>query len=759
MVRCPEQGEIFTEYEKEFLLEQQYLDKTCSFIKENLEREEASCANEKEDIISARKEMWENVSFRGGFDNAVEAHQALELIQAQSARYDASHKRIDHYKQALACPYFARINFTEAGFESEPAEKIYIGLSNIQDEDSYEAYVYDWRTPIASLFYRYETGDAEYEAPSGIIRGNISLKRQYDIQDSKLNYFFDSDLNIMDDILRDALSHNASLQMKSIVETIQRQQDMIIRDTQNELLFVQGVAGSGKTSVALHRVAFLLYEGVTQKIYANNIVIISPNNLFGSYIANVLPELGEENIASLTFEALFTKVCGRGIQVIPRSRLLEQMVCASAEEERTLLHQSVEFFSSHTFTQIIDRYVTHYVRKMIPYTDLYYDGKLLETREEMSAFVQKVCRKTTPAQALNLLEKRLWTQIHKIRRENRLNDLVSFSATFPEHLYDNKTFGRYLSIKESLRLKHQIKAFTTLDGMKIFQSLIHDKELFFRLAKGLALPENINKLLEEAQKRLEGSCDSLFYQDAIPFLYLYLKLFGTSLFSDICQVVLDEAQDYYPIHFAILSQLFPESRYTIMGDYNQTIEKKEGPEFYQQAEEILHKKSSRLITLNKGFRCSYEINEFSRRFLPESFEMESFDRHEQEPIVEQMSDEAAEADRIAELSDSYLKEGLGSVGIICKTNDQAKRLYSMLKGKLPVHLVDADQREMFSGIMLLPVYMAKGLEFDAAILCGVTKENYCNAFDKQLLYVSCTRALHRLAVLYTGEPSEYLKLK
>lgn len=158
------------------------------------------------------------------------------------------------------------------------------------------------------------------------------------------------------------------------------------------------------------------YEGVTQKLYANNIVIISPNNLFGSYISNVLPELGEENIESLTFEALFSKACSTDFRLIPRSQLLEQMVCANTKKERELLHESVEFFSSETFAQILERYISYYIRRMIPYTDLYYNGKLLETREEMSAFVQKACRRAPLDGALKLLEKRLWTQIHKVRR-------------------------------------------------------------------------------------------------------------------------------------------------------------------------------------------------------------------------------------------------------------------------------------------------------------------------------------------------------
>lgn len=745
------------EYEKEFLLEQEYLHKTCSFIQENLTREEAACADEKDQIISARKEMWETVSFRGGFDNAVEAHQALESIQAQSARYDAAHKRIDHYRQSLNCPYFARIDFTENGFENEPAEKIYIGLSTVQDEDSYETFVYDWRTPIASLFYRYETGKAEYQAPMGAIQGNISLKRQYEIKDSTLNYFFDSDVNIMDNMLREALSHNASLQMKSIVETIQRQQDMIIRDTLNELVCVQGVAGSGKTSVALHRVAFLLYEGVTQKLYANNIVIISPNNLFGSYIANVLPELGEENIASLTFESLFSKTCETNFTILPRTQLLENMVCADTQKERNLLHSLVEFLSSELFVQMIDRYVSHYIRRMIPYTDLYYDGKILETKEEMNAFIQKACHRAPLYGALKLLEKRLWTQIHKVRREKRLADLQSFSGTFVQHLYDKKQFGRLLSIKESTRIKHQIRAFTTLDSTKMFCDLLCNRDLFYRMAKGLNLPENIEEIRAMAVQQLNNSSDKIPYQLAMPLLYLHLSLFGTDHFQDIRQVVVDEAQDYYPLHFYILKKLFPSARYTVMGDYNQTIEKQESPQFYEDTARILNKKSSCLITLSKGFRCSYEINEFSRRFLSSSTEMESFDRHEQAPLIEQADSLQAMADRIVELSQEYLKDGFESIGLICKTQKQTRKLYSLLKDRLPVHLMNTDGKEIFSGIMLMPVYMSKGLEFDAAVICGADDKNYRTPFDRQLLYVSCTRALHRLAILYTDKPSKYLQ--
>ena len=458
----------------------------------------------------------------------------LESIQAQSGRYDAAHKRIDHYRQSLESPYFARVDFTESGYEFSPPEKIYIGLFTVQDEDSYETYVYDWRTPIASLF----------QAPSGVIKGEVSLKRQFEIQDGKLSYFFDSDVNITDGMLREALSHNASPQMRSIVETIQRQQDRIIRDMQNEALFVQGVAGSGKTSVALHRVAFLLYEGSTQKLYANNIVIISPNNLFGSYIANVLPALGEKNVQSLTFEALFAKVYPSGRQpVLPRNQLLEELV---TQPEDSMLHQSVNFFFSETFVRILDRYVSYYMRRMIPYTDLYYDGVLLETRQEMAAFVRKACGRAPLAGALELLEQRLWTAVHKRRREHRLEKLQTFSGTFVQHLYDKKQFGRLLSIKEHARIKRQIKAFTTLDSLALYRRLLRDHNLFFRLAKGLELPANAGELLTLAEGRLAQHGQPLHYLDAMPLLYLHLRLFGSEGLQDIRQVVVDEATTTRP---------------------------------------------------------------------------------------------------------------------------------------------------------------------------------------------------------------------
>ncbi len=242
------------EYEKDLKIEINYLEQTLAVAKHNLKQEQDGIAVKKEKIIALRRDMYENTSHSSDdFDKLSEMIQYNTPLQLQTYDYVETGKRIERYKKQLKSPYFARIDFIEEGFDKE---SIYIGLGDLTDDETFKTYVYDWRVPLASLFYRYEPGKVSYEAPSGTIKGEVTLKRQYEIVDGKLLFFFDSSVNIMDDILKKALSGNTSSKMKTIVETIQREQDIIIRDLENDLVIVQGVAGSGKTSVALHRVAF-----------------------------------------------------------------------------------------------------------------------------------------------------------------------------------------------------------------------------------------------------------------------------------------------------------------------------------------------------------------------------------------------------------------------------------------------------------------------------------------------------------------------
>lgn len=287
-------------YHKDYIEEQEYLVNTIQHISQELDKELVVLEGRKAELIKLRKEMWENtVHFTSDFERLTEVNQYLSSLESQTAGYDSTLKQIEKYRRLLSSPYFGRFDFSEG--ESEECEKIYIGIHNVIDMKEQNILVYDWRAPISSIYYEYELGEAEYSTPQGRATGKVQLKRQYKIREGKLQYFFDSSITIDDEMLQQALCRSSSPKMRNIIETIQKEQNAIIRDTENELLIVQGVAGSGKTSIALHRIVFLLYQGLNTKLNSNNIIIISPNEVFSDYISGVIPELGEANVDRITF--------------------------------------------------------------------------------------------------------------------------------------------------------------------------------------------------------------------------------------------------------------------------------------------------------------------------------------------------------------------------------------------------------------------------------------------------------------------------
>lgn len=724
--------------------EASYLERTKQVLTQTLAQEKTAVSGQYEDVLEAKREFLDN-AMAGKY---MDANQYLESIQMKASTQQATVQRIKRYEDSMNSPYFARVDFKESGY---PAEKIYIGLHSVSDEENYETYVYDWRAPVSSIFYRYELGPAEYAAPVGMIRGEISKKRQYEIKNGELCYYFDSSINIQDEILRDVLSHNASPQMKSIVETIQRQQDEIIRDTDHELLMVQGVAGSGKTSVALHRIAYLMYQGLNQSLNAQNVLILSPNALFGRYIANVLPELGEEAILSVTFEEIFRRNVHWDGSLETKNDFIEALTSSLSDDEKTEKRERTAFFASPEFCVILDHYLK-YVKAHIPFEDIDYNGKIMMNRRQMSDFLYSSNRTVPVEKALQLISNRIWDAIH-LERKERMEKLVAFYRPTNEHRYDYRQYARYTSIRESTRMKHRIAAFTTLDYPQLFRRLLTDRSLFCRMAKGLALPHNWEQHLDATlsamnQKKLE-------YGTALALMYLKQGLSGGS-YPHIKQVVVDEAQDYYPLHFQILASLFPNARFTVLGDVNQAIEKEASLSIYDEFSKALNKKSSALITLNKGFRCSYEISKFSERFLETRFPVEAFDRHGKEPEVVKAKDSTDLAKKIAAAVHSCKEDGCESIAIICKTMERAQKLFSEIKSFVDCKVV-SDHSKGISGVSILPLYLAKGLEFDAAILDEVNVENYHSPLDKKLLYVCSTRPLHRLDVFYTGKPSPFLK--
>lgn len=740
-------------YEDEFIIENSYLQQTIDLIKHQLSAAQEKNQKDKNALISSSRDMWENASHSASdFDRVAELSQYLQPIAGDISLYESGTDKIQSLKRMLHTPYFARIDFKRD--DEDIFDKIYIGRSTLIDERTDDIYVYDWRAPIASLFYRFETGKVYYEAPVGTIAGEVNLKRQFEIKNGILEYFFDADVQIVDEFLRKMLSKNTSSKMKTIVETIQKDQDIVIRDMNNDLLMVQGVAGSGKTSIALHRVAYLMYQGLASKLSSSNIIILSPNTLFEQYISNVLPELGEENVVTVVFEDFCKAILKGGYpRFQTRNELLEELITCDDLLQKSIMKSSMQFKSSKEFIEILNRYFKDLEHRKIDFTDVYYDGQCIANGNLLKAKVLNGNKNIPLALRLKQLEQSILETVHKMRK-NRLIKLEDFVGNFTEHIFDAKEFARMISIYESTVLIKNIRKFTEIYYLKFYKQLFSDKAYFYGLANGIELPENIEEILDFTNYNLQS--DYLQYEDALSLTYFILKLNGYSEYKDIKQLVIDEAQDYYPIHFEILKILFDKARFTVLGDINQTIEKHESLSLYDELQAILKKEKSTLITMSKSFRCTNEIINYSAKFVQPYIDIKSFSRNGEQPEVYFAENHSKFDDLLIDEVLLCKEKGYQSIGLICKSQRDASALYCSLKEKLDIQLITSDSMIDIKGIFIIPVYMAKGLEFDAVLICDADNEHYVTEDDKKLLYIACTRALHRLNLFYIGEISPLL---
>ena len=707
--------------------EEKRLAQTISLAEEQLKQAKEAADKKKSEIIEAKKDVRENTEHgitslytSDGFEALVELSQYINPVTDKIIDYEEEEHKILLLEKMIKSPYFARIDFK---FDDEDEfEKIYIGRSSLRKNSYQEMYVYDWRSPIASVFYRFMTGEAFYDAPCGRVTGELNLKRQYEIKNGKLEYFFDSDVQIVDEFLRQLLSQNTTAKMKAIVETIQHEQDVVIRDMENDLLMVQGVAGSGKTSIALHRAAYLMYQGLQTKLSANNIMIISPNSIFEQYISNVLPELGEDNVISSVFEDILSELLnGRKIQ--SRNDFLENLIVNSKYKE--ISRNSIEFKTSSFFREILDQFLIDIPRQWIEFEDVYYEGKCVVSGQILKDKI--LGRPETPL---------------GIKLE-QLEDYIL------EQIFGT---GKGRGHKEEKNLiKQEIQKFIKIDIVELYKILFSNEAYFYSLLQNSNLSQGIKSIWEYTRENLEA--DRLYYDDAIAIAYLYLKIYGTNKYKNIKQVVIDEAQDYYPLQYEIFNLLFSNAKFTILGDMKQTLAKKEDISFYEQIQKILNKKKSSLIMLDKSFRCTNEILNFSLKFIEKSSQIKSFNRNGDSPKVYIADNSEIFIDEIVKEINLCQEKGFQSICLICKTEKNSIYLFNKIKHKLDIQLIKNGSVSDLQGVFILPVYMSKGLEFDTVLICDADSQNYHDEDDKNLLYVACTRALHKLSLFCENEVS------
>lgn len=740
--------------DKEWFEEKQKLENVLAQVEKQLKKSRGAADNFRKEVIRTQRSMWDEVNpTPTDLDDLANVWQYQNDIEREGRKALFALGMVGRLERMRRSPYFGRTDFREDG--EEKAERIYIGLSNLTDDSGVEYLVYDWRAPVAGMFYDCETGRASYRCPAGTIEGEMTLKRQYRIWDGVIQSMFDCNVKIDDEILQDILSRSTDQKMKTIVTTIQREQNRIIRDDLHRLLIVQGPAGSGKTSVALHRVAYLLYR-YREEIGAENIVVFSPNEVFSDYISSVLPELGEENMHRTTFMEYAARTLEETCRFEGMSRQMEYILTAEKDLWYDARMSGIRYKSSKEFVKVLRSYADFLAKEYEErFEDIVWKDTVLGTREEIQEYFRRDLSFLPIGKRLEKIRNRYFSLMDPLIKE-RIDQLVVELADSGEFVNEAEILGRstFLAREEFKPLKDKITAMTQLELMDCYRRLFADGELRRQLSEG-ALLENLEEICVYTMETLQAG--ELKYEDLAPVLYLKGLVMGTPSMSQIKYVIIDEVQDYTPVQLQVFRQLFGHCSLTMLGDTNQAINAFTETVSPEDIVEGLGIRKSEVIRLSRSYRSTRQIAAFCRKLLQNRDETECIRREGAAPKVLCFTDSDL-LEQTMEQEVKHLKqEGFRSIALICRSVKDSEKLFAKMGGKIGAKLVRADDSEFSNGTVIIPSYLAKGLEFDAVIVCNAGKGSYDREEERKLLYTVCTRALHKLSIFCEGQPGRFIE--
>lgn len=676
----------FNQTEKQ---EKEYLKQIISFLKKVIGNTDASVKDHVDTLAEYKDYIWSNKD--------IDPHEIRSMRESILNHFALGESVINKRKRLtkiLAIPYFGRIDFLEKK-ENSKVMPTYIGIHTFYDPESRATLIHDWRAPVSSMFYDHELGEAGYRSPSGEIKGEISLKRQYRIRGGKMEFMIESTLTVHDDILQKELSSNVDDKMKNIVATIQREQNQIIRNEDIRTLIIQGVAGSGKTSIALHRIAYLLYT-FRDSISSKDILIISPNKVFSDYISNVLPELGEETVPETSMEQILSGVLEHKYKYQTYFGLVNELL----EKPSSSLIDRIAYKASFGFISELDKFILH-----------------IENTYFKAADVKLTKYITIPAPFIE--EQYLRFNRYPIRR--RFDAMADYMLDMLkiQYAFTVTTAGRNL-LKKEIRLM-----FAGNNDIQVYKDFFKwtNNPGMFKMRKG----------------------HTLEYSDLAPLAYLHLALEGNGNQPfRVKHLLIDEMQDYSPIQYKVIQKLFP-CRKTVLGDAGQSV----NPYGSSTAETIQKSlTASEIMKLCKSYRSTFEITDFAQKIHPNA-ELEPVARHGEKPQILQFGSAVEELSGIMGLISTYRKSGYKSLGIICKTEQQAREMADVLKSYAnDISFLSSQSSAFVQGIVITSAHMAKGLEFDEVIIPQTDERNYRSEIDKSMLYVAVTRAMHRLTLTF-----------
>ena len=668
----------------------EFLEYVTEKLKIRIAKVGTSIEEVQKDIEGMNTYYWDNYTEMDqyGYENYDNQQALFAQVNANQENFKYQHR----LKKMLDSPFFGSVDFVYED-EDEP-ETFYIGIGNFAEEHGHIPLIYDWRAPVSGLFYDYDKGEASYEAPGGTMSGEILSKWQYKIRNGKMVYEFESDMKIDDDILKQELGTNSDVKLKNIVRTIQKEQNAIIRNTKDKIMAIQGAAGSGKTSVALHRIAYLLYHD-REHLNSSNVLILSPNSVFSDYISHILPELGEENIKEMSFDLFaYQELQGVAADCEDRYHQIEKkMKCWGVDDEARY-----NFKQSKDYVDAVEGFMIELEDRLMDFREVRYKGMTKSASDIMNFFYFKFM---------------------DIPLLSRMDAVMDYFVDEYETL-----MGRNISEEGLLEIKEKFdRMYVTKDIYEIYNWLLED----------YGYPELPKKSVE---KRV------LAYEDVYPILYLKYRLCANTARRNIRHLVIDEMQDYYYLQYVILSKIF-SCNMTILGDKAQTVDDK-----MQDVLRFLPKvfgKKIRKIEMNKSYRNTTEIAEYAKKFSEEKG-VEYLDRHGKDVEISSFENkEQAMSDIVKKISVG--SDGYETAAILTMTEDEAEAVFAYIRTvREDAFYMDRNSSTFNRGITVTTFYMAKGLEFDQVFVFGGEKEN--PLYD-QFQYISATRALHELYIFET----------
>ncbi|MGL5414334.1 MAG: RNA polymerase recycling motor HelD [Clostridium sp.] len=758
---------------KALIEEKEILEKKRKLINDELKRKESYVNGVSDKYITLSKET------KGKYNMEKDATlKALNLAK----------KDIAEYEEAFNVPYFGRVDFRE--HKTIKVEEIYIGKNGISDSESGDEIVVDWRAPVADLYYSGTGGEASYKAPAGIIDGELSLKRKFLFNEEfELERVFDEGLNelmingeegqgLVDEFLKINLEESRGKKLKEVVATIQKEQNDIIRWPRNLPIIVQGSAGSGKTTIALHRLAYLIYR-YKETMSGEDILVLAPNKLFLDYISDILPNLGAHEVTQSTFEELVKKKAKLKGKVYNKDEKLKSLLEAT-EEEKKLIVNSAKIRGSLTFKTMIDRYITLVEGRALEIEDIKVEGEVLFSKKE----IMRLYLKDLKSYPINKRKDEIKRYLSLKIKEKTESLILSFDSRWEPKIKEIKntiedkderrkalveSYDERDKIKDGIRknskatVNEYFKAWRGIDSSQVYENFMLDEEMF-KIATDDKIPGVLENFMRDEfiKRKEEGMVDE---DDLAALLYIRVLLEGIEEEEKFKHIVVDEAQDYSPFQVYLVNELAKGNSLTLVGDIAQGIYYYKGIKDWEVITKGLFKGNATYISLSQSYRSTVEIIDFAKGAL-EAQNLGLKDakpvlRHGEKPMIVECDDDKAVGCEIDKIVEAVRLQGKNMIAIITKDSTEAESLEKIIKknSKNKFKRIKGKEKESNEDLIIIPSYLTKGLEFDCSVIYNPSEERYGkNILDERLLYVSLTRALHSEYVIKRDKLTELIKI-